>query len=158
MHTDAPLSVVVGLAAVLAGCSPAREPVPASEVPPDSASVPPDSAVPEFVGAWEITPIGTRGPILAFALDSVADQAVYGHVLRSFAGDVVEPVDEFAPFQGRLAADSSATFTIFQQGYTSPVYQLRVRAAGDTLVLLEYRWGPNDQLAPGRRWRVTRIQ
>lgn len=151
-HTR-PFGLVLAFALLLAGCGQTQ---PADRAGSDSL---PDlgSFFVTFMGRWEITPVAAGGPSLAIQIDSVGPEGFAGHLTWALAGDVVDDPARYLPFTGTFAPDSTARFEIFKEGIENPVYRLRVRPVGDVLALLEYEWGGQRMLEPGRRWLARRV-
>ena len=133
------------------------------QVPQSTAARPGESGAPEqdravtVVGSWALRALNRErvGRLLQLALDSASGQSFRTRVTLLMQGDVgIDPAG-FTPTAGSITADGAIRIEIRNTRGAPPGFIVG-RVAGDTIHLLEFSWGGEDQMVGGTRWALVR--
>jgi hypothetical protein len=108
-------------------------------------------------GAWALRALNRErvGQMLQLTLDSTNGRAFRTRVTFLMQGDVGIDPAQFTPTPGSVTADGGIRIEV-RNTRGAPPGVILGRVAGDTIHVVEFSWGGENQLAGGTRWILVR--
>ncbi len=118
----------------------------------------------QLAGEWNLAALHAlrtlrQALFMTITIDSVRGESFFGRVTHYMAGNVGADILRLAPFEGRLEADRTASFTVNARGDDRFTLEIEgtLNLSVDTLSLQQFRIAGDDWTTGRRRWALVRV-